>query len=112
MFTVCATCNDISHVKYVLYFYISTFHILCEVLNMAVFCSSMISFIPGMLLRYCLSSFEMVLVAPIITGITFDYTFRKVEFLLKGLYILESSQLLDIPVSRNHPIIIFIIIIV
>jgi len=54
----------------------------------------------------------MVLVAPIITGITFDYTFRKVEFLLKGLYILESSQLLDIPVSRNHPIIIFIIIIV
>jgi hypothetical protein len=42
---------------------------MCAVPNMAVFCSSLISCFPGMLLRYCLSDFEMVLVAPIITGI-------------------------------------------
>ena len=38
---------------------------------MAVFCGSLISFFPAMLLRYLLSDFEMVPVAPIITCITF-----------------------------------------
>ena len=36
-FTVCATCNVISPVKYVLYFYISTFRSVCALPNMAVF---------------------------------------------------------------------------
>jgi hypothetical protein len=36
------------------------------VLSIAVFCISLISCFPGMLLRYCLSDFEMVPVAPII----------------------------------------------
>jgi len=48
VFTVCATCNVISHVKYVLYLYISTPRSLCAVHNMAVFCSSLISCFPGM----------------------------------------------------------------
>ena len=34
-----------------------------------VFCSSLILCFPGMLLRYCLSDFEMVPVAPVVTGL-------------------------------------------
>jgi len=34
--------------------------------NVAVVCSSLISCFPGILLRYCLSDFQMVTVAPII----------------------------------------------
>ena len=53
-----------------LYFYISTFRRMCAVPNMAVFCSSLTSWFPGMLLTYFLNVFEIVPVAPIITGIT------------------------------------------
>ena len=53
-----------------LYFYISTFRSMCAVPNMAVFCSSLTSRFPGMLLTYFLNVFEIVPVAPIITGIT------------------------------------------
>ena len=65
-----------SPVKCVLYFYISTCCSMCAVPNMAVFFSSLISCFPIMLLRYCLSGFEMVPVAPVITGITFAVTFH------------------------------------
>ena len=54
-----------------LYFYISTFRSTCAVSNMAVFCSSLTSWFPGMLLTYFLNVFEIVPIAPIITGITF-----------------------------------------
>jgi len=57
-------------VKCVLYLYISTFRSMCAVSNVAIFFSPLISFSPGMLLRYYLSDFEMVPVARIITGIT------------------------------------------
>ena len=50
-------------------FYISTFRCVCAVHNMDVFCSSLMSFFPVMLLRYCVSDFEMASVAPIIAGI-------------------------------------------
>jgi hypothetical protein len=56
-----------------MYFYISTFRSLCAVPNMAVFCSSLTSWFPGMVLRYFLNDFEMVPIAPIITGITLVY---------------------------------------
>ena len=49
-----------------LYFYISTFRSVCAVPNMAVFCSSLTSCFPGMLLTYFLNEFEIVPVAPII----------------------------------------------
>ena len=39
-------------------------------------CCSLIVCIPGMLLRYCLSDFELVSVDPFITGITFYFTFH------------------------------------
>jgi len=43
---------------------------------MAVSCSSLIACFPGSLLRYCWDDFEMVSVAPGITGITFALTFH------------------------------------
>ena len=58
-----------------LYFYISTFRSMCAVPNMAVFCSSLPSWFPGMLLTYFLNVFEIVPVAPIITGIAFVFTY-------------------------------------
>jgi len=63
-------------VKYVLYFYISTFRSLCAVPNIVFFGISLILFFPGMLLRYCLSGLEMVWYVPIITGINFAFTFH------------------------------------
>jgi hypothetical protein len=68
----------------VLYFCISTFRSMCAVPNMAVFCSSFISYFPGMLLRYLLNYFEMVPVARIITRnqICF-YTPRALYFFCK-----------------------------
>ena len=77
-----------------LYFYISTFRSMCAVPNMAVFCSSLTSCFPGMLLTYFLNDFEIVPVAPIITGITFVFTFHMRCISIVCLYILESSRLL------------------
>ena len=65
-----------------LYLYVSTFRSMCAVPNMAVFCSSLTSWFSGMLLTYFLSHFEMVPVAPIITGITFVFNSTCVELLL------------------------------
>jgi hypothetical protein len=51
-----------------LLFYVSTFRSMCAVPSMVVFCSSLTSWSPGMLLTYFLNDLEMVPVAPIITG--------------------------------------------
>jgi hypothetical protein len=40
-----------------LHFYVSTFRSMCPVPNMAVFCSSLTSLFPGMLLTYFLNDF-------------------------------------------------------
>ena len=53
-----------------LYFYIITFRSMCAVPNTAVFWSSLSSCFPGMLLMYFLNDFQIVPVAPFITGIT------------------------------------------
>ena len=58
------------------YFYSGTSRGMYAVPDMTVFCGSLISCFPGTLLRYCLSDFEVVPVAPIITGITFAFTFH------------------------------------
>jgi hypothetical protein len=42
----------------------------------AVFCTSLISCFPGMLLSYFLNVFDVVSVAPTITGITFVFAFQ------------------------------------
>ena len=44
--------------------------------NNAVFCSSLIPRFAGVLFRYCLIDYEMVLAAPSITGITLPFTFH------------------------------------
>jgi len=49
---------------------------MCAVPNMTVFCSSLTLCFPGKLLTYFLNDFEKVPVAPIITGITFVFTFH------------------------------------
>ena len=80
-----------------LYFYISTFRSMCVVPNMAVFLSSLTSCFPGMLLTYFLNYFETVPVAPIITGITFVYTFH-----MRRIYIVRSSYLLLLLLLNNR----------
>jgi hypothetical protein len=51
----------------VLYFYINTLRSMCAMLSMVLFCSSFISYFPGVLLRYFLSDSEMF----------FTYTIRQ-----------------------------------
>ena len=70
-----------------LYFYISTFQSMCAVPNMAVYCISLTSWFPGMLLTYFLNDFEIVPVAPISTGITFVFTFHmRCISIVRSLY--------------------------
>src|SRR5215469_11657725 len=71
----------------VLYFYVSTLRSMCAVPNMAVFCNSLTSWFPGMLLTYFLNDFEMVPVAPITTGITIAFTFHmRCISIVRSLY--------------------------
>ena len=52
---------------------------------MAIFCSSLTSWFPGISLTYFLNDFETVPVAPFLTGITFVFTFH-----MRWIYILRS----------------------
>jgi hypothetical protein len=56
---------------------------MCAMPNMAVFFNSLISCFPDMMLRYYLSYFDMVPVAPIFTGITFAFliNMRKISII-------------------------------
>ena len=76
VFTIYIACNVISPVKFGLCFYISTSRGMCTVPKMAVVRSSLISCFPGVLLRYCVSDYEMVPVATFIADITFASTFH------------------------------------
>ena len=89
-----------------LYFYISTFRSLCAVPNMAVFCSSFTSCFPGMLLTYFLNDFETVPVAPIITAITFVFTFH-----MSCISVVRSYCYFE-ALYFNYKVFIFIIIII
>ena len=79
-----------------LYFYISTFRSMCAVPYMAVFCSSLTSCFPGMLLTYFLNDSEKVPVAPIITGITFVFTFH-----MRCISIVRSFTIIIIIISSS-----------
>jgi len=75
-----------------LYFYISTFRCMCAFPNMADFCSSLTSCFPGMLLTYFLNYFEIVPVAPVITGVTFVFTFHmRCISVVRSLYFIIFS---------------------
>ena len=94
--TIHAAYNAICNVKStVLYFYISTLQSMCAVSNMAVFCSSLISCFPRMLLRYFMNDFEMVPVAPISNGIISVFTFHMRCIYIVRSYVLEFSRLLS-----------------
>ena len=68
-------------------FYVSTFRRMCAVPNMSVFCSSRTSWLSGMLPTYFLNDFEMVPVAPVITGITVVFTFHiRLISIVRSLY--------------------------
>jgi len=83
-----------------LYLYVSTFRSMCAVPSMAVFCSSLTSRFPGLLLTYFLNDFEMVLVSPIITGITFVFTFHmRCISIVRSLYFRIFSAFLIIFLS-------------
>jgi hypothetical protein len=70
-----------------LYFYISTFHRIYAVPNMAVFCSVLTSCFAGMLLRSFRNDFEIVIVACLITGIKLVFTFHMRSIsIVKSLY--------------------------
>jgi len=62
---------------------------MCAVPNIAVFCGSLTSYSPGMLLMYFLNDFEIVPVASLITGITFVFTLLLLLLLL--LYDMDVS---------------------
>ena len=92
-----------------LYFYISTFRSTCAVPSLAVFCSSLTSWFPGMLLTYFLNVFEIVPVAPIITGITFVFPFHIIiiiiitiiiEFLTSQLWLGNIHLTWDVVINR------------
>ena len=83
-----------------LYFYISTFRSMCAVPSMAVFCSSLTSYFPFMLLTYFLNDFEIVPVAPIIIGMAFVFTFHMCCMsIVRSLYFRIFSAFNHISVS-------------
>jgi len=81
--------------------------------NMAVFCSSLTSCFPGMLLTYFLNDFEIVPVAPVITGISFVFTFHMCCIsIVRSLYfrVFSASFLITFlspefatPINRHVP---------
>jgi hypothetical protein len=80
-----------------LFFYVSTFRSMCAVPNMAVFCSSLTPWFPGMSLTYFLNDLEMVPVAQVITGITLVFTFHmRCISVVRSLYfkIFSASYLI------------------
>ena len=92
-----------------LYFYVSTFRSMCAVANVAVFCSSLTLWFPGILLMHFLNDFEMVPVAPIISDVTLVFTFNMLCIsVVRSLYfkIFSASFLItflspDIATSIN-----------
>ena len=70
-------------------FFHSTFRSTCAVPIVAFFCSSVVLYFPGMLLRYFLNDFEFFPFAPVSTGITFCF---YMLLLLLLLFIMGASS--------------------
>jgi hypothetical protein len=83
--------------KYILNFYISTFRSTYTVPSMAVFCISLISCFPGMLLSCRLSDFVITItITRITTGITFALTchMHKISIMRSFYFTIISASLL------------------
>jgi hypothetical protein len=74
---------------------------------MAVFCSFLTLWFPGMLLTYFLNDFEMVPVAPVITGIIFVFTFyMRCISIVRSLLLLWGTKMVTIQkVPRRSPLV-------
>jgi hypothetical protein len=98
---LCSYCSwCIFPVLNLLYFYSSTFRSVFAVPNMDVFCSSLVSCFPLILLRYFLKHFEIVPVVPVTAGITFVFTFHmRCISILSSLYfrIFSASFFITFP---------------
>jgi hypothetical protein len=67
---------------------------------MAILYGSLISYLPGMLLRYFLNDFVMVPVAPVITLMTLVFTFRmRCTLLLLLLLLLLDDTVIEVSVA-------------
>jgi hypothetical protein len=74
-------------VIHILYFYIRTLWSMCAVSSMAVFCNPLMLCFANMLFRYCLNDSEVVRVGPIITGVSFIFTFHiHCVYIVRYLY--------------------------
>jgi len=87
-----------------LHFYISTFRSVCVVPNMAVFCSSLTSCFPGMLLTYFLKDFEIVPVVRIITGITFVFIFIIIFFIIVTICSMCVANLRNLTLEKQNKV--------
>jgi hypothetical protein len=83
-----------------MYFYISTSRRMCAVPNMAVFCSFLTSWFPGMVLTYFLNDFEMVPVAPIITYYYYYYYYWPLK-MCKSIHCYLTITCLDLKYNRS-----------
>ena len=92
--TLYGKCNGISHAECFVLSHQYLLHYVCSA-QYGCCLHSLILWFPGMLLRYCLSDFEMVPVAPIVLVSLMILHSTSTVFLLSYLYILESSQLLS-----------------
>ena len=77
----------------VLYSYISTSRSLCAVPNMAVICSSLTSCLARMWFGYFLNYFQMVPIAPLVTGIIIVFAFHMLCISVVRLLYFRLSQL-------------------
>jgi hypothetical protein len=85
----------------VLFFYFSTFRSMCAAPNMAVFCSSLMSWFPGMSLTYFLNDLEMVPVAELLLVLPLFLHSTCTVFLLWGFILLLLLLLLLLLWSDN-----------
>jgi hypothetical protein len=63
--------------------------VVCVQCPVWLFCSSLILCLPGTLLRYCLSDFKMVPIVPIITDITFAFTFHMRRISIMSFFLMK-----------------------
>ena len=68
----------------------STFRTMCTVPIVVIFGRVLISYFPSMFFRYLLNAFEMVPVAPFITGVTFAFLFPHVLIFCFELFVFQN----------------------
>jgi len=86
-----------------LFFYVSTFRSMCAVPNMAVFCSSLTSWFPGISLTYFLNDLEILLLLLLL-----QLSFHS-AVLIRSLLLVEFSFTLNYCVVRFGMICLYVV---